>query len=108
MRYPVPMFTFRDADGNTLIMVEQPDGAGERQGNGAWASRTKREGDYEVHGSGRPLILGGGKRDGGWDGSGRPKSRLAILPGLMHYTIFNSPALAAAVIPFLDEDSTAG
>src|SRR5207302_808180 len=27
-------------------------------------------------------LLGGGKRDGGWDGSGRPKSRLAILPGL--------------------------
>jgi pimeloyl-ACP methyl ester carboxylesterase len=48
-------------------------------------------------------LLGGGKRDGGWDGSGRPASRLAILPGLTHYTIFNSPALAAAVIPFLDE-----
>ncbi|HEY6157943.1 MAG TPA: alpha/beta hydrolase [Gemmatimonadales bacterium] len=48
-------------------------------------------------------LLGGGKRDGGWDGSGRPKSRLAILPGLTHYTIFNAPALAATVIPFLDE-----
>jgi pimeloyl-ACP methyl ester carboxylesterase len=47
-------------------------------------------------------LLGGGKRDGGWDGSGRPKSRLAILPGLTHYTIFNAPALAAAIIPFLD------
>jgi len=48
-------------------------------------------------------LLGGGKRDGGWDGSGRPKSRLAILPGLTHYTIFSAPALSAAVIPFLDE-----
>jgi pimeloyl-ACP methyl ester carboxylesterase len=53
-------------------------------------------------------LLGGGKRDGGWDGSGRPKSRLAILPGLTHYTIFNAPALAAAVIPFLDEPAPAG
>jgi len=48
-------------------------------------------------------LLGGGQRDGGWNGSGRPKSRLAILPGLTHYTIFNAPALAATVIPFLDE-----
>lgn len=48
-------------------------------------------------------LLGGGQRDGGWDGSGRPKSRLAILPGLTHYTIFSDPALAATVIPFLDE-----
>jgi pimeloyl-ACP methyl ester carboxylesterase len=48
-------------------------------------------------------LLGGGQRDGGWDGAGRPKSRLAILPGVTHYTIFTDPALAAAVIPFLDE-----
>jgi pimeloyl-ACP methyl ester carboxylesterase len=47
-------------------------------------------------------LLGGGKRDGGWDGAGRPTSALAILPGLTHYTIFNAPALADAVIPFLD------
>jgi pimeloyl-ACP methyl ester carboxylesterase len=53
-------------------------------------------------------LLGGGKRDGGWDGSGRPKSRLAILPGLTHYTIFSDPTLAAAVIPFLDETATTG
>ncbi len=53
-------------------------------------------------------LLGGGKRDGGWDGSGRPNARLAILPGLTHYTIFNAPALAAAVIPFLDEPSPTG
>ena len=28
---------------------------------------------------------------------------LAILPRLTHYDIFAAPALAAAVIPFLDE-----
>jgi pimeloyl-ACP methyl ester carboxylesterase len=48
-------------------------------------------------------LLGGGLRDGGWDGSGRPKSRLAILPGLTHYVMFSDPAMAATVIPFLDE-----
>jgi pimeloyl-ACP methyl ester carboxylesterase len=53
-------------------------------------------------------LLGGGQRDGGWDGAGRPRSRLAILPGLTHYTIFNAPALAATVIPFLDEGATPG
>ena len=47
-------------------------------------------------------LLGGGQRDAGWDGSGRPNARLAILPGTTHYDIFASPALAAAVIPFLD------
>ena len=52
-------------------------------------------------------LLGGGKKDGGWDGSGQPKSRLAILPGLTHYTIFSAPALAATVIPFLDEPAPA-
>jgi pimeloyl-ACP methyl ester carboxylesterase len=53
-------------------------------------------------------LLGGGQRDGGWDGSGRPNSRLAILPGLTHYTIFSDPALAAAVIPFLDQPAPTG
>ena len=53
-------------------------------------------------------LLGGGKRDGGWDGSGQPKSRLAILPGLTHYTIFSAPALASTVIPFLDQPTTKG
>jgi len=51
-------------------------------------------------------LLGGGKRDGGWDGSGRPRSRLAILPGLTHYTLFSAPALASTVIPFLDEPTS--
>ena len=53
-------------------------------------------------------LLGGGKRDGGWEGSGRPNARLAILPGLTHYTIFNAPALSATVIPFLDEATPKG
>jgi pimeloyl-ACP methyl ester carboxylesterase len=47
-------------------------------------------------------LLGGGKRDGGWDGSGISTVRLAILPGVTHYTIFASPALPAVVVPFLD------
>jgi pimeloyl-ACP methyl ester carboxylesterase len=47
-------------------------------------------------------LLGGGKRDGGLDGSGAPKGRLAILPGHTHYNVFESPALVAAVEPFLD------
>jgi pimeloyl-ACP methyl ester carboxylesterase len=47
-------------------------------------------------------LLGGGKRDGGWDGSGKGKNRLAILPGVTHYTMGNAPQLAATAIPFLD------
>ena len=48
-------------------------------------------------------FLGGGKHDAGWDGSGMPSSRLAILPGITHYSIFSSPVLANTVtIQFLD------
>ncbi len=47
-------------------------------------------------------LLGGGKTDAGWDGSRRPSARLAILPGLTHYTIFSSPALASTVVSYLD------
>ena len=47
-------------------------------------------------------LLGGGQKDGGWDGSGVSKARLAILPGLTHYNVFSSPALPGAVTPFLD------
>lgn len=47
-------------------------------------------------------LLGGGTQDAGWDGSGMNGNRLAILPGLTHYTIFSSPALAQAAIGFLD------
>ena len=48
-------------------------------------------------------LLGGGQRDGGWDGSGQPKSRLAILPGLTHYTMANAPALGSTAVAFLNE-----
>ena len=47
-------------------------------------------------------VLGGGLKDAGLDGSGRPVAQLAILPGLTHYNISSSPALATAVTPFLD------
>jgi pimeloyl-ACP methyl ester carboxylesterase len=46
-------------------------------------------------------LLGGGQRDAGWDGSGLGRSRLAILPGVTHYNIFNSPLLPTIVEPFL-------
>jgi pimeloyl-ACP methyl ester carboxylesterase len=48
-------------------------------------------------------LLGGGKKDGGLDGSGRPSARLAILPGATHYDILSSPVLAPAVSAFLRE-----
>ena len=47
-------------------------------------------------------LLGGGQRDADWDGSGMTKHRLAILPGLTHYTVFASPLVATVVTPFLD------
>ncbi len=47
-------------------------------------------------------LLGGGQKDAGLDGSGRPAAQLAILPGLTHYNISSSPALATVVTPFLD------
>jgi pimeloyl-ACP methyl ester carboxylesterase len=48
-------------------------------------------------------LLGGGQKDAGWDGSGMSTARLAILPGLTHYDIFSSAALAPTLMPFLDE-----
>lgn len=47
-------------------------------------------------------LLGGGLKDAGWDGSGMPRSRLAILPGSTHYEILASPLLPAVVTSFLD------
>src|SRR6267143_3127437 len=49
-------------------------------------------------------LLGGGLRDGGWMGEGRPKGghALAILPGLTHYNIFSSPLFAAVTLAFLE------
>lgn len=47
-------------------------------------------------------LLGGGLKDGGWDGSGQVASQLAILPGLTHYNIFMSPAWAPVALAFLE------
>lgn len=47
-------------------------------------------------------MLGGGKKDAGWDGAGMSNSRLAILPATTHYNICFSPALVTAITPFLD------
>ena len=46
-------------------------------------------------------LLGGGLHDAGWDRSGMTKHRLAILPGVTHYDINLTPAVSAAVMPFL-------
>jgi pimeloyl-ACP methyl ester carboxylesterase len=50
-------------------------------------------------------LLDGGLRDGGWMSDGRPKGghALAILPGLTHYNIVDSPLLAAAALAFLGD-----
>jgi len=47
-------------------------------------------------------LLGGGQRDGGWDGSGMSNARLAILPATTHFNTIASPLLAPIVTPFLD------
>jgi pimeloyl-ACP methyl ester carboxylesterase len=50
-------------------------------------------------------LLDGGLRDGGWMGEGRPAGghALAILPGLTHYNLFQSPLFAAVALGFLDQ-----
>jgi pimeloyl-ACP methyl ester carboxylesterase len=47
-------------------------------------------------------LLGGGKQDANWDGSGMNANRLAVLPGITHYTMFMDPRLATAALGFLD------
>ncbi len=49
-------------------------------------------------------LLGGGQRDGGWQGEGRPEGghALVILPGRTHYDGLWSPVLLAAALEFLD------
>ena len=51
-------------------------------------------------------LLGGGRRDGGWAGEGRPEGghALAVLPGLTHYDLATSPLFAATALAFLDRD----
>jgi pimeloyl-ACP methyl ester carboxylesterase len=48
-------------------------------------------------------LLGGGLKDAGWDGTGRPASQLAIIPGETHYTLFMSPVLSEVIKPFLNK-----
>jgi len=52
-------------------------------------------------------LLDGGVRDGGWMGEGRPKGghALAILPGLTHYDVGESPLFAATALAFLDREN---
>jgi pimeloyl-ACP methyl ester carboxylesterase len=49
-------------------------------------------------------LLGGGQRDGGWMGEGRPDGghALAIIPNATHYDVIYSPVLAVAAKTFLD------
>ncbi|MEV6637528.1 alpha/beta hydrolase [Actinoplanes sp. NPDC051470] len=52
-------------------------------------------------------LLDGGLRDGGWMNEGRPQGghALAILPGLTHYNIVDSPLFAAVTLAFLEQKS---
>jgi pimeloyl-ACP methyl ester carboxylesterase len=52
-------------------------------------------------------LLGGGLKDAGWMREAMPQNRLAILPDLTHYEIFEAPALVATVLPFLNGKSGA-
>jgi pimeloyl-ACP methyl ester carboxylesterase len=47
-------------------------------------------------------LLGGGKQDANWDGSGMNRNRLAIIPGATHYTMFMDPRLVTTAVSFLD------
>ncbi|MEU8539541.1 alpha/beta fold hydrolase [Streptomyces sp. NPDC048717] len=46
-------------------------------------------------------LLGGGLKDPGWDGAGRPASRLSVIPGASHYDLMSSPLLVPTVLSFL-------
>lgn len=46
--------------------------------------------------------IGGGQRDAGWQRENMSKNRLAILPNVTHYDMFQSPALVPTVLPFID------
>jgi len=47
-------------------------------------------------------LLGGGKKDAGWDSAGMADSRLAILPATTHYNMMASPGLSTIATQFLD------
>ncbi|MBV9791908.1 MAG: alpha/beta hydrolase [Chloroflexi bacterium] len=46
--------------------------------------------------------LGGGQRDPGLDGSLRPTTHLAIVPGTTHYNLVSTPQVAQQVAQFLE------
>jgi hypothetical protein len=48
-------------------------------------------------------LLGGGKRDAGLEGAGRPGAQLAIVTSATHYTILSSPTVSHIVDRFLGE-----
>jgi hypothetical protein len=48
-------------------------------------------------------LLGGGQRDAGLDGSQRPASQFAIIPGTTHYSLIQSPLLTAVATAFLTQ-----
>jgi pimeloyl-ACP methyl ester carboxylesterase len=50
-------------------------------------------------------LLGGGLKDGGWQRENMSHNRLAILPDVTHYDIFDSPQLVPTVaLPFLNSE----
>ncbi len=49
-------------------------------------------------------LLGGGLQDAMWDGSGMNQNRLAILPGVTHYTMMTSPKLAETALSFIEQE----
>jgi pimeloyl-ACP methyl ester carboxylesterase/dihydrofolate reductase len=53
-------------------------------------------------------LLGGGLQDGGWGRENMSQNRLAILPGVTHYDIFDSPQLVPTMsLPFLNGETEA-
>lgn len=56
------------------------------------------------HVTGFYRLLGGGLRDAGWQREHMSQNRLAILPGVTHYEMADSPQLVPAVLPFLDDE----
>lgn len=47
-------------------------------------------------------LLGGGLQDALWDGSGMNQNRLAVLPGVTHYTMMTEPRLAETALAFFE------
>ena len=75
-----------------------------------WSSRPTRDMAPPSHYVEVFELLDGGLRDGGWMGEGRPKGghALAILPGLTHYNLAESPLFAAVTLAFLDAEPDGG